>query len=140
MWGRFTSGAFTTELIYDSIADELSSKRVHWWSRIIWQWQLPSRINCFIWLFLENSILTWDNLCRRGLEGPNRCGLCNSKAESIVHIFANCNTTQNIWTLVCDVLMIKYNWVGITLHHWLMNWLQKNRCYRLLPAYVIWGI
>ena len=43
-------------------------------------------------------------------------------------------------TLVCDGLNIEDNWAGITLHHWLMNWLQKNRCYRLLPVYVIWGI
>ena len=126
--------------MYDSIADELSSKRVCWWSWIIWQWQLPSRITCFIYLCLENAILTWDNLYRRGWEGPNRCGLCNYEAESIVHIFVNCNNTPNIWTLLCDGISIEDNWAGITLHHCLMNWLQRNRCYKLLPAYVIWGI
>ena len=43
-------------------------------------------------------------------------------------------------TLVCDGLNIEDNWAGITLHNFLMNWLQKNRCYKLLPTYVIWGI
>ena len=43
-------------------------------------------------------------------------------------------------TLVCDRLNIEDNWFGITLHHWIMNWLQKNRCYILLLAYVSWGI
>ena len=37
---------------------------------LIWTSSLPTKIGCFIWLVMENKILTWDNLQRKGWIGP----------------------------------------------------------------------
>jgi hypothetical protein len=42
----------------------------------LWNWQLTLKIQSFIWLLLEQKILTWEILKKRGFNGPSKCALC----------------------------------------------------------------
>ena len=56
-----------------------------------------------MWLIENNSILTRDNLSRRGWQGDTRCAFC-MRDESINHLFFDCTTAKYIWSLVAHVV------------------------------------
>lgn len=47
--------------------------------RGIWKLKLPLKIRVFLWLMIKNSILTKDNLIRRGWTGNEECHFCGVK-------------------------------------------------------------
>lgn len=50
----------------------------------------------FIWLMLNNKILTIDNLMKRGWNKVNRCILCKRRTKTVSHIFSDCQHTQRV--------------------------------------------
>jgi len=52
--------------IYLALAKTFWPNPVGGWHEHIWKWDLIPKINLFLWLSLENRILTWDNLQRKG--------------------------------------------------------------------------
>jgi hypothetical protein len=38
--------------------------------------KIPARVQFFVWLFSKNKIITRNNLRRRGVLNPLKCGLC----------------------------------------------------------------
>jgi hypothetical protein len=65
------------------------------WRKHLWKWNCPSKL--FIWLLLEDKILTWKNLQRRGWSGPGLCYMCRTKEDSYKHLFVSCPFTVLIW-------------------------------------------
>ena len=76
--------------VYDFIVQSSHPPQGNSLHDFIWSGALPNKISCFIWLVLENKILTWDNLQRRGWTGPGMCALCKSKDECTRHMFSMC--------------------------------------------------
>jgi hypothetical protein len=62
----------------------------NFWYTDLWQWQIPLKIKLFAWLMLEQKILTWDNLVKRGFVGPSMCVLCGDEGENAKHLFVDC--------------------------------------------------
>jgi hypothetical protein len=63
MWSWDTkSGQVSAKKAYEvqMLEDEVTEP-VFWYSDL-WQWQLPLKIKLFMWLLLEQRILTWENL------------------------------------------------------------------------------
>jgi hypothetical protein len=58
----------------------------------LWEWQLPLKVKVFIWILLEERILTWDNLTKMGFHGPSICVLCKEREENVLHLFGECRT------------------------------------------------
>lgn len=67
--------------------------------RSIWKLKIPNKIKAFLWLVTKNSILTWDNLIRRGWTGNEECFFCGSK-ERIDHLFFDCVLAKMIFLVV----------------------------------------
>ena len=63
-------GSITANLIYDSIVYASSPPIGCPLLALVWSGIMPLKISCFIWLTLENKILTWNNLQKRGWIGP----------------------------------------------------------------------
>ena len=61
--------------------------------------KLPLKIKIFMWLVEKNSILTRDNLTRRGWHRDKRCNFCLEN-ESVNHLFFDCSMARYIWSLV----------------------------------------
>jgi hypothetical protein len=49
------------------------------WRRHLWQLDLAQKIKFFTWLAIENKILTWDTVQRKGWEGPHIFHLCSKE-------------------------------------------------------------
>ena len=49
---------------------------------------------------IENRIVTWDHLTKRGFVGPSRCALCGEEEETINHLMVICPVTKEVWKLL----------------------------------------
>ena len=70
----------------------------------LWNSSLPRKIGCFIWLVQKNRILTWDNLQKRGKNGPGICVLCLNNEETVLHLFTRCPIWISIQGIISDLL------------------------------------
>jgi hypothetical protein len=73
----------------------------------------PIKIKIVFWLMLENKVLTWENLRRRGWEGPSICSLCLREEETILHIMVCCPFTLEIWKFLAIEFKFNTVWGGI---------------------------
>jgi hypothetical protein len=111
--GGDSSGRISAKNIYLALAKTFWPNPVEGWRKHLWKWDLTPKIKLFIWLSLENRILTWDNLQRKGWEGPNICVLCQDEAESVYHLFVTCRFSREVWNQLYSVLSIHSYWEGV---------------------------
>lgn len=62
------------------------------WNKVSWP-----KCNFFLWLVAQKKWLTWDNLQRRGFQGPSMCSLCIRHEENVSHLFLLCPLSKEIW-------------------------------------------
>ena len=92
--------------LYSAVAGYEALKAIPWVAPdpMVWRnlWLHPSlpKIDLFCWSLLHDSILTWDNLLKRGWEGPSRCPLCASHEENSTHLFLQCPFAREIWNIL----------------------------------------
>lgn len=71
----------------------------------LWKSKAPPRVLVFGWLMLQGSILTMDNLQRRGMVVVNACPLCISAKNQVDHSMLNYTMAYRIWITIL-------NWFG----------------------------
>ena len=59
-------GSVSAKIVYDCIVQSSQPSTGNSLQALIWSGILPTKISCFIWLVLENKILMWDNLQKKG--------------------------------------------------------------------------
>jgi hypothetical protein len=101
--GGDLSGFITVKNVYNALAKDYWSTLIIGWRRQLWTWDLAHKIKLFLWLALENKILTWENLRKRGWEGPSFCSLCFRDEETVLHIFVSCTFSQKVWSTLSTV-------------------------------------
>ena len=62
----------------------------------LWHQRIPLKIACFTWLMARGRILTWDQLQKKGFQGPGICILCKRNLEDISHLFLYCPISVRI--------------------------------------------
>src|ERR1043165_3389504 len=93
----------------------------------IWKIKIPARIKFFLWLLRKKSILTRDNLARRGWVGDTDCAFCGQH-ESQTHLFFQCSMARLLW----NILMCTFNLVkppdnlDDLLENWILQFDKKN--------------
>lgn len=112
----------------------------NWWHNLIWRWNLPTKLRCFIWLCLKDKILTWPNLLKRGFTGPNICILCKKDEEDTTHLFVHCSFLVKTWSELQRLFDFQAEWTGINLDDCFYRWTQQNPTFKTLPIFVIWEI
>lgn len=97
-WIRSTTG-FTTSSLYNfvKVAPYIKTDMQN-----IWKIKVPPQVQFFAWLMLRNSILTTDNLIKRGWQIPNICHICKEQAESVHHLFSECKEIKWIREYIHD--------------------------------------
>jgi hypothetical protein len=83
-----------------------------------------------MWLALEDKILTWNNLIKRGKVGPSIYVLCCSNEDSMDHIFTECKTTRKIWSIILQFLDSVYEWRVGKLEQSFGEWHHKAKCHK----------
>ena len=53
---------------------------------------------------MNNKLLTWENLRKRGFQGPSICILCKSSEELASHLFYSCPYAGDVWNTAVRTL------------------------------------
>ena len=98
-WGGTLSGKYHISVGYQEITRQLfGNAEVPWWKKV-WNKFSWSKCNFFMWLVAHNRCLTWDNLCKRGFQGPSYCVLCGHGEEFVSHLFFHFSYSIQLWHL-----------------------------------------
>jgi len=97
IWGK--TGRFSVKSMYKHFFSEEANEP----NKKIWKTKLPLKIKIFMWLIQQNSILTKDNLLKRGWNGDSKCMFCRED-ESIIHLFFECSMAKYVWSMVAMVV------------------------------------
>ena len=96
VWTLTKNGIFSVKSLYRI----LISNSIGYPYKFMWKIQIPQKIKMFLWLTLRNSILTQDNLLKRGWHGTNSCYFCGGM-ETIEHLFISCSVAKLMWSILC---------------------------------------
>jgi ribonuclease HI len=141
LWSWDTKeGQVTSKLAYKVQMLEGRGEETKFWYTEIWEWQLPIKVKLFIWLLLEQRILTWDNLIKRGFQGPSLCVLCKDSEETMLHLFGECRFIKNIWHTLTKELKLVNNWQGGQFENSLLNWTKRKENWNELPCFISWEV
>lgn len=77
-----TKGHISIKGIYNYISSSHGGPQDKCWFYRVWSWHMPINIFLSNWLVWRNKVLTWENLCKRGFEGPGKCSLCHESYEN----------------------------------------------------------
>lgn len=80
-WMLTKDGVFTVKSLYR----KLSVNEIGFPHKFMWKAKIPYKIKIFLWLVIKNSILTRDNLLKRGWSGNSQCLFCG-QPESVEHL------------------------------------------------------
>jgi hypothetical protein len=145
IWGRKNGGEFNLKEARHYIAGQDQENPEPHWERL-WNYPQWTKIKMFKWLILHKKILTWENLTKRGFNGPSRCHLCEIQEETTDHLLDECNYTTEIWDWVAIIYRqsnrvrgdiratIKTGRRGIAIMRWL------TCAWGLTSGMVIWAI
>ena len=89
---------------------------------------------------MEDHILTWDNLCKRGMRELNICPLGGCCEESVYHLFVSCLFAKSLWLYVYRLCNLPKLWCGNSLAECFTNYKMCGRTWMALPSFLCWGI
>ena len=135
IWKWEKSGLFSVKSVYKHLfsnCDGVNNKQ-------LWKAKLPLKIKIFMWLTLQNAILTKDNLLKRKWKGNPACAFCQEE-ETVKHLMFDCPVIKYVWSILAYIFgatvrpnsfsqfWIWINWClpeGITAVCW-ATWKTKN--------------
>lgn len=79
-WSLEKNNKFSVKSTYNA----LTSNDAGVYHKLIWKGKIPAKIKIFMWLMINDAILTKDNLIRRKWKGDPACHFCDNH-ESISH-------------------------------------------------------
>jgi hypothetical protein len=115
------------------------------WNKI-WSLKHWPKINIFLWLVAHKSILTWDNLTKRGFTGPSIFPLCLAEAETMNHLLNTFPFNTKVWDHCATIMHTsdrKRDNISTTIEEWREVAFQSpilNRIWQLLPGFILWKI
>ena len=126
----------TSSLAYELIVSAHESLSTNKTMVQIWNFNIPLKLKCFVWLILENRINTLDILSRKGWIGPSRCCLCLNVQESINHIFVSCSFVRNVIEQLNSFYGHEITWTLSSILGNIEDWYQKTG----VSSHLIWNI
>jgi len=113
------------------------------WQKL-WNLKHWPKVTLFLWLVLHSSILTWDNLMKRGFVGPSICILCGEAEETQNHILNTFPFTAQVWDQAV-LIMCTSDRNRDSIQGTLTNWRDEafqspilNRIWQLIPGFILW--
>jgi len=80
---NMADGVVTVKEAHNALVHLADVEDHKWWYSLIWKIKVPIKIILFMWLSLNNKVLTGENFRRRGGIGPSVCPLCLNNEETI---------------------------------------------------------
>ena len=138
------NGDITATLGYDLIAKHLNeptSDQTQFLD-LLWLFNIPSKIRCFIWLVVKNHIFTWDILLKHGWNGPGVCALCRQGEDLVQHLFIDCIMTKRVFSTICEQFCFP-PLINCSVSSYLELWykcLSAHFVFSYLPLFIYWSV
>lgn len=129
----------TTQLkdIYSDIISSNVSPTSSKFPTVLWKSGCPLKMILFSWLVFNNKNLTWDNLRKRSWHGPSRCSMCEVDEESNLHMFFQCNSSQQIWYDLAIYFGFPHV-VFVSIHAAFEWWCKQREVRHFLIVIMLW--
>lgn len=141
VWDGAPDGNITAKSLYTHLIMDHTYPKEVGWKHSIWKWNIAPKIKFFWWLVLHHSILTWDNLVKKGFSGPGMCALCTDNSEDINHLFVFCRYTKYIWSYLVHTFNFAWAWDDLPVCENFDNWTRmqpKKLHFPILVCWIIW--
>jgi hypothetical protein len=99
IWKYECNGVYSVSSLY-AIVNFRGITPVH--IPTVWQIKVPPRLHVFLWLWVNNKILTRDNLAKRQHFDDLTCVFC-AENESCEHLFFDCVVVKEVWRAVAPL-------------------------------------
>ena len=81
----------------------------------------------FMWLVINDALLTNHARMKRGMAHSDLCALCNQHCETVLHILRDFNLGRNLWTSI-DNSLANDSFFHLPLLQWVeVNIMAKTR-------------
>jgi len=94
-WKFGKKGVFSVKSLYNALTLNESGR----YYKQVWKGKIPEKIKNFLWLALNNAILTKDNMIKRKCKGDPTCYFC-PHPETVNHLLFQCSTAKVIWSTI----------------------------------------
>ncbi|CAN1333062.1 Putative ribonuclease H protein At1g65750 [Linum perenne] len=134
VWGMEPNGLFSIKSAYKILLSRPDAHNQKVWHSC-WKWKGPNRIRFFLWLAMQEKLLTNVERCRRHITTNDLCEHCRRSPESVTHVLRDCTFAAEVWNLVGS-----FNCSEIWWQHTTTEWLTGgiNSKHSLLFATVCW--
>ncbi|KAL6540841.1 hypothetical protein OROMI_024724 [Orobanche minor] len=101
LWNGTASGLFTCQSAYKvlhqfSISNDLRQRPDFKW-KVLWKSKLPNKFKYFLWLAVQDRLLTNELRYKRNMAPNPYCGICQETNENVLHILRHCTAAKEIW-------------------------------------------
>ncbi|KAJ1695641.1 hypothetical protein LUZ63_012339 [Rhynchospora breviuscula] len=133
------NGYFSSNSAYKVLAD---TGIWSYYYKQLWKIKVPPKVKIFLWLLLQDRLLTQDNFQVRGWPTIHSCTTCQSPVTEIApHLFIHCTFTHRLWDLIqllfhLPVLTFTDNIIDF----WLNNRVNIEKQWDIIWAAVSWAL
>ncbi|CAN1162516.1 Putative ribonuclease H protein At1g65750 [Linum perenne] len=96
VWGEDAHGRFSIKSAYRLICNHPASQYPNAW-KTIWGWKGPNRIRTFLWLAIQDRLLTNRSRARRHMTTYASCPRCRIEEEDAIHVLRDCAFAREVW-------------------------------------------
>jgi hypothetical protein len=94
-WKFGQKGVFSVKSLYNALTTNESGR----YYKQVWRGKIPEKIKFFLWLALNNAILTKDNMIKRNWKGEPTCYFC-PQSETVSHLLFQGSTAKVVWATI----------------------------------------
>lgn len=116
------------------------------WKNLVWNPNVPFRINAFIWRVVNNAISCDANIKVRGLPLVSKCACCDhSNEETISHLLLQSECAIQVWKDFAQIFGKPFQYQSMTqlFNVWMNGWSlrsQAGKCALQVMCYIVWEI
>ncbi|CAN1782241.1 Putative ribonuclease H protein At1g65750 [Linum perenne] len=99
VWGGEENGRFSIKSAYKLICNQHVTQRLDPW-KSIWRWKGPNRTRYFLWLAVQEKLLTNSSRVRRQMTDTGTCSFCSAAEETSLHVIRDCQFAVDVWRLL----------------------------------------
>ncbi|CAN1762611.1 Putative ribonuclease H protein At1g65750 [Linum perenne] len=96
VWGGENHGQFSIKSAYKLIHDCADPSSTDPWMTI-WNWKGPNRVRFFLWLAVQDKLLTNGSRVRRHMTTDGSCPICHAAEETTIHVLRDCTFAKDVW-------------------------------------------
>eukprot|EP00253_Pinus_taeda_P028466 PITA_28466 len=144
-WGPKGNGEFSLKEAR-SVIEQVEHPDIVPWADKVWDnFQWP-KIRTFLWLLMQKKTLTWENLRKKGFQGPSKCLMCLQEEETMNHLFNSCEWASQLW-LWMEAILEDTDRNRHSIQETITNWRKHisrmnsvSSIWKCIPGFVTWTI